>query len=88
MILLQNALDREKAFKRAVDKCQTQINELLSRAEKGLQVLLKKENILQAKVIVATLTVFFLSFSYDVLCRLRHPRRDHPPELPPLTLPA
>ncbi|KAI1796102.1 Spc19-domain-containing protein [Ganoderma leucocontextum] len=32
------------------DEIEPQINELLSRAEKGLQVLLKRENILQAKV--------------------------------------
>ena len=32
------------------DEIEPQINELLSRAEKGLQVLLKRESILQAKV--------------------------------------
>ena len=32
------------------DEIEPQINELLSRAEKGLQVLLKRENMLQAKV--------------------------------------
>ena len=32
------------------DEIEPQINELLSRAEKGLQVLLKKESVLQAKV--------------------------------------
>lgn len=32
------------------DEIEPQINELLSRAEKGLQVLLKRESMLQAKV--------------------------------------
>ncbi len=32
------------------DEIEPQINELLSRAEKGLQLLLKKEGVLQAKV--------------------------------------
>ncbi|CCM01746.1 uncharacterized protein FIBRA_03812 [Fibroporia radiculosa] len=32
------------------DEIEPQINELITRAEKGLQILLKKENLLQAKV--------------------------------------
>ena len=33
-----------------MDEIEPQINELLSRAEKGLQILIKKESVLQAKV--------------------------------------
>ena len=42
------------------EEIEPQINELLSRAEKGLQVLVKKESILQAKVSVAKNASFCL----------------------------
>ena len=36
------------------DEIEPQINELLSRAEKGLQLLLKRESVLEAKVGIPT----------------------------------
>ena len=36
------------------DEIEPQINELLSRAEKGLQLLLKRESVLEAKVDIPT----------------------------------
>ena len=62
------------------DEIEPQINELLSRAEKGLQVLLKRESMLQAKVILALHYRVNLS---RVHLRLRRLNLDHPLGRPP-----
>ena len=58
------------------DEIEPQINELLSRAEKGLQVLLKRESVLQAKA--GNIRTGFISPPDTHICRLKQPSHGLP----------
>ena len=58
------------------DEIEPQINELLSRAEKGLQVLLKRESVLQAKA--GNIRTGIISPPNTHICRLKQPNHGLP----------